>query len=117
MLFGVAIVVATTSEFLNYTVQKNYIAILLLRGLVLGGALGTCFTISTLVLASHYRNDVPLVSVQSGFAAFAGAVVYTVIARFASKMLVLAAPTAAAGWRMCTVEASWALRYFLRSSS
>ncbi|CAN9181730.1 unnamed protein product [Alternaria alternata] len=83
MLFGVAIVVATTSEFLSYTVQKNYIAILLLRGLVLGGALGTCFTISTLVLASHYRNDVPLVSVQSGFAAFAGAVVYTVIARFA----------------------------------
>ncbi|CAN9180956.1 unnamed protein product [Alternaria alternata] len=83
LLFGVAIVVATTSEFLSYTVQKNYIAILLLRGLVLGGALGTCFTISTLVLASHYRNDVPLVSVQSGFAAFAGAVVYTVIARFA----------------------------------
>jgi hypothetical protein len=83
MLFGVAVIVATTSEFLSYTVQKNYIAILLVRGLVLGGALGTCFTISTLVLASHYRNDVPLVSVQSGFAAFAGAVVYTVIARFA----------------------------------
>ena len=83
LLFGVAVVVATTSEFLSYAVQKNYIAILLLRGLVLGGALGTCFTISTLVLASHYRNDVPLVSVQSGFAAFAGAVVYTVIARFA----------------------------------
>ena len=83
LLFGVAVVVATTSEFLSYTVQKNYTAILLVRGLVLGGALGTCFTISTLVLASHYRNDVPLVSVQSGFAAFAGAVVYTVIARFA----------------------------------
>ena len=83
LLFGVAIVVATTSEFLSYTVQKNYIAVLLLRGLVLGGALGTCFTISTLVLASHYRKDVPLASVQSGFAAFAGAVVYTVIARFA----------------------------------
>ncbi|KAB2110253.1 hypothetical protein AG0111_0g1261 [Alternaria gaisen] len=46
LLFGVAIVVATTSEFLSYTVQKNYIAILLLRGLVLGGALGTCFTIN-----------------------------------------------------------------------
>ncbi|KAG9193784.1 hypothetical protein G6011_03819 [Alternaria panax] len=83
LLFGVAVIVATTSELLSYKVQKDYIAILLLRGLALGGALGTCFTTSTLVLASHYRNDVPLVSVQPGFAGFAGAVVYTIIAHFA----------------------------------
>jgi hypothetical protein len=38
-----------------------------------------------LVLATHYRNDVPLVSVQSGFAGFAGAVVYTVVARFSFR--------------------------------
>lgn len=53
-----------------------------LQGPVLGTALGACFTISSLVLAGHYKNDVPLVSVQSGFAGFAGSVVYTALSRF-----------------------------------
>lgn len=85
VVFATAAVVATTSSFLSYKAQKIYIAILLLQGVGLGGALGTCFTLSTLVLATHYRNDVPLVSVQSGFAGFAGAVVYTVVARFSFR--------------------------------
>jgi MFS family permease len=80
-VFALSIIIATASQFALYKAQ-SYVAILILQGPVLGIALGTCFTISTLVLATHYRNDVPLVSVQSGFAGFAGAVVYTVLARF-----------------------------------
>ncbi|KAH8725010.1 hypothetical protein GQ44DRAFT_739820 [Phaeosphaeriaceae sp. PMI808] len=42
---------------------------------MLGILLGTLFTPSTLVLSSHYHFDLPLVSTQSGFFSFLGAVV------------------------------------------
>ena len=82
VLFGISIVIAIAAQFALYATQ-SYIVVLLLQGPVLGTALGACFTISSLVLAGHYRNDVPLVSVQSGFAGFAGAVVYTALTRLA----------------------------------
>ncbi|KAL6712290.1 hypothetical protein ACN47E_000167 [Coniothyrium glycines] len=58
-----------------------YLFILVFQGFVLGVALGVLFTISTLVLASHYKNNIPLVSMQSGFASFLGAVIYSILAR------------------------------------
>ena len=82
VLFGAGIIVAIAAQFSLYATQ-SYAAVVVLQGPVLGTALGSCFTISSLVLAGHYRNDVPLVSVQSGFAGFAGAAVYTALSRFA----------------------------------
>jgi hypothetical protein len=80
IILGVAMLLAISCHFALYA-TRSYTAVMLLQGPVLGLALGTCFTISSLVLAGHYRNDVPLVSVQSGFAGFAGAVVYAIVAR------------------------------------
>jgi MFS family permease len=60
---------------------KSYVLTVILQGLLLGIALGTLFTLSTLVLSSHYRFNLPLVSTQSGFFGFLGAVVYSIIAR------------------------------------
>jgi MFS family permease len=60
---------------------KSYVAIMLLQGLVLGAALGTLFTLSTLVLSTHYRFNLPLVSMQSGAMGFLGAIVHTIVAR------------------------------------
>jgi hypothetical protein len=54
---------------------------MLLQGLVLGAALGTLFTLSTLVLSTHYRFNLPLVSMQSGAMGFLGAIVHTIVAR------------------------------------
>ena len=71
---------AIAAQFALYATQ-SYAAVVVLQGPVLGTALGACFTLSSLVLAGHYRNDVPLVSVQSGFAGFAGSVVYTALPR------------------------------------
>jgi len=82
VLFGAGIIMAVAAQFSLYATQ-SYTAVVVLQGPVLGTALGACFTISSLVLAGHYRNDVPLVSVQSGFAGFAGAVVYTALSRSA----------------------------------
>ncbi|KAH6881414.1 hypothetical protein BKA58DRAFT_445597 [Alternaria rosae] len=81
VLFGVGIILAIAAQFSLY-VARSYAAVVVLQGPVLGTALGACFTISSLVLAGHYKNDVPLVSVQSGFAGFAGSVVYTALSRF-----------------------------------
>jgi hypothetical protein len=81
LTFAFAAVVAVTSQILLHWIT-SYIGILLLQGVLLGCALGTLFTISSLVLSTYYRGDVPLVSVQSGFAGFAGAVIHTLLARF-----------------------------------
>ncbi|KAH7396846.1 hypothetical protein DE146DRAFT_678546 [Phaeosphaeria sp. MPI-PUGE-AT-0046c] len=69
---------------------------MILQGPVLGSALGTLFTLSTLVLSSHYKFNLPLASMQSGFMGFLGAVVYTVIARQGLGARVFA-PAATAG--------------------
>ncbi|KAF1940324.1 hypothetical protein EJ02DRAFT_406827 [Clathrospora elynae] len=81
-VFALAALVAVAAQVALYR-NKTYMLIVLLQGPLLGAALGTLFTISTLVLASHYQYNIPLVSTQSGFAAFAGAVVHTALARFA----------------------------------
>jgi hypothetical protein len=81
LLFAFAAVVAVASQITLYWIT-SYIGILVLQGLLLGSALGTLLTLGTLVLSSHYRGDVPLVSVQSGFAGFAGAVLHATLARF-----------------------------------
>jgi hypothetical protein len=81
LLFAFAAVVAVASQITLYWIT-SYTGILVLQGALLGSALGTLLTLGTLVLSSHYRGDVPLVSVQSGFAGFAGAVLHTTLARF-----------------------------------
>lgn len=60
---------------------KSYVVTMLLQGPILGAALGTLFSLSTLVLSSHYRSNLPLVSMQSGSMAFFGAIVYTLVVR------------------------------------
>jgi MFS family permease len=65
---------------------KSYTITMLLQGPLLGVALGTLFTLSTLVLSSHYRFNLPLVSMQSGFTGFLGAVCYTFVARQGLQM-------------------------------
>jgi hypothetical protein len=81
LVFAFAAVVAVASQITLYWIT-SCIGIVVLQGVLLGCALGTLFTLSTLVSASHYKGDVPLVSVQSGFAGFAGAVLHTTLARF-----------------------------------
>ncbi|KAF2830321.1 hypothetical protein CC86DRAFT_378629 [Ophiobolus disseminans] len=73
----------------------GYIPSLILLGPVAGIALGTLAGISTLVLSSHYRSDVPLVSTQSGFMGFLGAVIYTVLGVLAYAHITTAALVAA----------------------
>ncbi|KAF1957213.1 hypothetical protein CC80DRAFT_387915, partial [Byssothecium circinans] len=54
----------------------------LVRGVALGAALGFLKSMGLLVLASHYKNNVALASMQSGFAALTGAAIYTPIIHF-----------------------------------
>ncbi|KAI8935428.1 hypothetical protein NX059_008006 [Plenodomus lindquistii] len=82
LVFIAAGVVATVAQLLLQWC-KQYLLILILQGPVLGSALGTLWTISTLVLASHYKANVPLVNMCCGFAGFTGAAVYTAVARWA----------------------------------
>jgi hypothetical protein len=60
---------------------KSYALTVLLQGPLLGAALGTLFTLSTLVLSSHYQFNLPLVSMQSGSMGFLGAITYSMLAR------------------------------------
>ncbi|KAH7082903.1 major facilitator superfamily domain-containing protein [Paraphoma chrysanthemicola] len=76
---------------------SSYGLALILQGPVLGIALGTLFTLSTLVLSSHYRYNLPLVSMQSGFMGFLGAVVYAFVARQLLAPYNYYAPAATAG--------------------
>jgi MFS family permease len=78
---------------------RSYILTLILQGPLMGSALGTLFTWSTLVLSSHYQFNLPLVSMQSGFMGFLGALVYTLVAREALQTQVSGhfAPAASAG--------------------
>jgi hypothetical protein len=80
ILFCAAAVIAFAAQ-LSLQWIRSYILMLILQGLLLGAALGTLFTMSTLVLSSHYLFNLPLVSMQSGFMGFLGAVVYTLVAR------------------------------------
>lgn len=64
---------------------KNYIPTLFLTGPITGIALGTLFILSTLVLSSHYKSNIPLVSMQSWSIGYAGALVYTLIAKMAGE--------------------------------
>lgn len=59
----------------------SYVLTMILQGPLLGASLGTLFTLSTLVLSSHYQFNLPLVSMQSGFMGFFGAIIYTLVAR------------------------------------
>jgi hypothetical protein len=89
---------------------KPYGLTLILQGPVLGIALGTLFTLSTLVLSSHYRYNLPLVSMQSGFMGFLGAVVYAFVARQGLAIHNCYAPAATAGIMAVTlVTAFWLL--------
>lgn len=58
---------------------KSYLPTLILQSPLVGIALGTLTALSTLVLSTHYRANVPLVSTQSGFMGFLGAVVYAIV--------------------------------------
>ncbi|KAH7093394.1 major facilitator superfamily domain-containing protein [Paraphoma chrysanthemicola] len=82
---------------------SSYSLALILQGPVLGIALGTLFTLSTLVLSSHYRYNLPLVSMQSGFMGFLGAVVYTSVARQLLTPYNHYAPAATAGVMAATL--------------
>ncbi|KAF2130549.1 hypothetical protein P153DRAFT_375269 [Dothidotthia symphoricarpi CBS 119687] len=68
------------TRYRNRTVWAHSLVLFNVYGPVLGTALGAIFTISTLVLSSHYKNNFPLVSMQSGFIGLTGAVVHTIIA-------------------------------------
>jgi hypothetical protein len=73
---------------------------LVLQGPLLGAALGTLFTLSTLVLSSHYQFNLPLVSMQSGPMSFLGATTYSMIARSGLRTHTIGhffAPAATAG--------------------
>lgn len=59
----------------------RYELIVVLQGPVLGCALGTLFTISTLILSSHYKHDIALASTFCGFAGLTGAVFHSTLAR------------------------------------
>jgi hypothetical protein len=78
--FFVATLLASCAQ-LPLQWYKSYILTMILQGPLQGVALGTLFTLSTLVLSSHYKFNLPLVSMSSGFMGFCGAVVYTVVAR------------------------------------
>jgi hypothetical protein len=80
LLFCTAAVIAFAAQ-LSLQWIRSYMLTMILQGPLLGAALGTSFTLSTLVLSSHYRFNLSLVSMQSGFMGFLGAVVYTFIAR------------------------------------
>jgi hypothetical protein len=60
---------------------KSYTLTMILQGPVQGAALGTLFALSTLLLSSYYRFNLPLVSMSGGFMGFCGAVVHAVVAR------------------------------------
>ncbi|KAF1911308.1 hypothetical protein BDU57DRAFT_560428 [Ampelomyces quisqualis] len=81
---------------------------MILHGPVLGAALGTLFTLSTLVLGTHYRHNLPLVSMQSGALGFLGAIVHTVVARHALRTTTHA-PGANAGLLLGTSLAAYTL--------
>ncbi|KAF2853130.1 hypothetical protein T440DRAFT_466120 [Plenodomus tracheiphilus IPT5] len=79
LIFIIAGVVAVAAQVALQWCNQ-YVLLLILQGPLLGSALGTVWTVSTLVLASHCKSNVPLVSVFCGFTGFVGAVVYTCIA-------------------------------------
>jgi hypothetical protein len=54
--------------------------VLIIRGIFMGSMLGILRGVGLLCLASHYRNNFPLVSTQSGVAAMVGAASYTLLA-------------------------------------
>jgi hypothetical protein len=87
---------------------KSYTLIMILQGPVLGAALGTLFTLSTLVLSSHYQFNLPLVSMQSGGMGFVGAVVHTVVVRQGIGKTHFA-PGATAGVFVLTLLTAYAL--------
>lgn len=85
LIFVIAGLTATATQFaLQWCTQ--YTSVVILQGAVLGSALGTLWTVSILVLASHYKGDVPLVSTFCGFAGFVGAILHTLIARWGLSM-------------------------------
>jgi hypothetical protein len=87
---------------------KSYTPTMILQGPVLGAALGTLFTLSTLVLSSHYRVNLPLVSMHSWSLGFAGAMVHAIVARQGVGKAGFA-PRAAAGVMGVTLLGAYAL--------
>ncbi|KAF1832229.1 hypothetical protein BDW02DRAFT_17076, partial [Decorospora gaudefroyi] len=79
-IFAPTAVVAVGTQVALHWV-KTYVPLVLLQGVVLGTALGTLGTLSTRVLATHYKGDVSLVSSQSWSLGFIGAIVYTLLAQ------------------------------------
>jgi hypothetical protein len=80
ILFCAATVIAVAVQ-LALQWNESYILTVALQGPLLGAALGTLFTLSMLVLSSHYQFNLSVVSMQSGFVGFLGALVYAIIAR------------------------------------
>jgi hypothetical protein len=89
--------------------MKSYVLIMVFQGPLLGAALGTLFTLSTLVLCSHYQFNLPLVSMQSGSMGFAGAITYSMVARLGLGARGHFAPAATAGILLGTLL----MAYFL----
>jgi MFS family permease len=58
----------------------QWMAILLVQGFGIGTSLGTLYSMGTLILGSHHKNNYPLTSMVSVSASFLGAVCYTCIA-------------------------------------
>jgi hypothetical protein len=81
VLFITAALLASCAQLLCHWTQ-TYILAMILQGPILGLALGTVYTLSTLVLSSHYRHNLPLVSMQSVSIGFLGAITYTLIAKY-----------------------------------
>jgi hypothetical protein len=80
IMFFTAAVLAFAAQILLQWIRL-YMITMLLQGPLLGAALGTLFSLSSLVLSSHYRFNLPLMSMQSGFINFLKAVVYTLVTR------------------------------------
>ncbi|KAF2643606.1 hypothetical protein P280DRAFT_447395 [Massarina eburnea CBS 473.64] len=76
-LIAASVLVATCHAGSSWI--QTWWGILLVRGVGLGASLGYLRSTGLLLLASHYKNNVALASMQSAFAALTGAAVYTII--------------------------------------
>ncbi|KAF2025893.1 hypothetical protein EK21DRAFT_103599 [Setomelanomma holmii] len=89
---------------------------MILQGPILGTALGTLFTLSTLVVSSHYQYNLPLVSMQGGFMGFLGALVYGSVTRQGLGPENHYAQAATAGITAATLIMAWGLLHRIKDS-
>jgi MFS family permease len=81
-LYASAILLTLSHSLDNLNWGKSHIFLraMLGRGIFQGLGMGTLATMGTLCLASHYRNNIPLVSMMGNSVGFIGALVYTSVA-------------------------------------